>query len=136
MKVGRNDPCPCGSGKRFKKCCLDRPPLDSERDAGGRLIGRPFIDTVWEAQGKHVRAVGSGIELRPIEETDHEFFIHILQRRFGGEWHEGQLAKPASERHVVEHWVDEWNAVRARGGDGVETVQHGPKLFSTLRPAT
>src|SRR5581483_2007527 len=20
--VGRNDPCPCGSGKRFKKCCL------------------------------------------------------------------------------------------------------------------
>ena len=20
-KVGRNDPCPCGSGKRFKKCC-------------------------------------------------------------------------------------------------------------------
>ena len=21
-KVGRNDPCPCGSGKKFKKCCL------------------------------------------------------------------------------------------------------------------
>ena len=20
MKVGRNDPCPCGSGKKFKKC--------------------------------------------------------------------------------------------------------------------
>jgi uncharacterized protein len=20
--VGRNDPCPCGSGKKFKKCCL------------------------------------------------------------------------------------------------------------------
>ena len=20
-KVGRNDPCPCGSGKKFKKCC-------------------------------------------------------------------------------------------------------------------
>ncbi|MCV5497880.1 SEC-C metal-binding domain-containing protein, partial [Escherichia coli] len=19
---GRNDPCPCGSGKKFKKCCL------------------------------------------------------------------------------------------------------------------
>lgn len=19
--VGRNDPCPCGSGKKFKKCC-------------------------------------------------------------------------------------------------------------------
>ncbi len=22
--VGRNDPCPCGSGKKFKKCCLGK----------------------------------------------------------------------------------------------------------------
>ncbi len=22
-KVGRNDPCPCGSGNKFKKCCID-----------------------------------------------------------------------------------------------------------------
>ena len=21
--VGRNDPCPCGSGKKYKKCCLN-----------------------------------------------------------------------------------------------------------------
>lgn len=21
MRVGRNDPCPCGSGKKFKRCC-------------------------------------------------------------------------------------------------------------------
>lgn len=24
-KVGRNDPCPCGSGKKFKNCCIDKP---------------------------------------------------------------------------------------------------------------
>jgi len=24
QKIGRNDPCPCGSGKRYKKCCLGR----------------------------------------------------------------------------------------------------------------
>jgi len=23
MKIGRNQPCPCGSGKKFKKCCLN-----------------------------------------------------------------------------------------------------------------
>ena len=23
QKVGRNDPCPCGSGKKFKKCCIE-----------------------------------------------------------------------------------------------------------------
>jgi len=29
-KIGRNEPCPCGSGKKFKKCCLGRsnPALD------------------------------------------------------------------------------------------------------------
>lgn len=27
-KVGRNDPCPCGSGKKYKKCCaLKQPPV-------------------------------------------------------------------------------------------------------------
>jgi SWIM/SEC-C metal-binding protein len=24
-KTGRNDPCPCGSGKKFKKCCATSP---------------------------------------------------------------------------------------------------------------
>jgi len=23
-KIGRNEPCPCGSGKKFKKCCLGK----------------------------------------------------------------------------------------------------------------
>ncbi len=27
-KVGRNDPCPCGSGKKYKKCCAEK---DAER---------------------------------------------------------------------------------------------------------
>ena len=25
IKIGRNDPCPCGSGKKYKKCCLNKP---------------------------------------------------------------------------------------------------------------
>jgi hypothetical protein len=24
-KIGRNEPCPCGSGKKYKRCCLDKP---------------------------------------------------------------------------------------------------------------
>ena len=24
IDIGRNDPCPCGSGKKFKKCCIDK----------------------------------------------------------------------------------------------------------------
>jgi len=26
VKIGRNDPCPCGSGKKYKKCCLNKMP--------------------------------------------------------------------------------------------------------------
>jgi len=26
VKIGRNEPCPCGSGKKYKKCCLPGQP--------------------------------------------------------------------------------------------------------------
>jgi len=26
MKTGRNEPCPCGSGKKYKNCCLNAAP--------------------------------------------------------------------------------------------------------------
>ena len=26
IKVGRNDPCPCGSGRKYKHCCINSPP--------------------------------------------------------------------------------------------------------------
>lgn len=31
IKVGRNDPCPCGSGLKYKKCCLNKNIQDSKR---------------------------------------------------------------------------------------------------------
>ena len=33
-KVGRNDPCPCGSGKKFKACCMRK-----------EAVQRPFLST-------------------------------------------------------------------------------------------
>lgn len=33
MKIGRNDPCPCGSGKKYKKCCLNRQRLPQEQQS-------------------------------------------------------------------------------------------------------
>lgn len=38
-KVGRNDPCPCGSGKKHKQCCLQKKSLS------GGLKGK--IKAVW-----------------------------------------------------------------------------------------
>ncbi len=30
VRIGRNDPCYCGSGKKYKKCCLNKPPSPEE----------------------------------------------------------------------------------------------------------
>ncbi|MFW5769379.1 MAG: YecA family protein [Spirochaetota bacterium] len=34
MKPGRNDPCPCGSGKKYKYCCLENDNRDRKTDDG------------------------------------------------------------------------------------------------------
>ena len=30
MKIGRNEPCPCGSGKKYKQCCEGKPTARSK----------------------------------------------------------------------------------------------------------
>ena len=50
MKIGRNDPCPCGSGRKYKNCCHDRqvsghPPSEAREvlDELGQMIkGQSF----------------------------------------------------------------------------------------------
>jgi hypothetical protein len=39
-KFGRNDPCPCGSGKKYKKCCLSKTytEVGKEDSIRGRLV--------------------------------------------------------------------------------------------------
>jgi len=49
MKTGRNDPCPCGSGKKYKRCCLNLnvpvskfitdPKWRRLREAEGKVVG-------------------------------------------------------------------------------------------------
>ena len=39
MKVSRNDQCPCGSGKKYKKCCL---PVAQAQDFAYRRISQTF----------------------------------------------------------------------------------------------
>lgn len=41
-QVGRNEKCPCGSGDKYKRCCL-RSGREWARDGRGRLIPAPFF---------------------------------------------------------------------------------------------
>lgn len=37
-KIGRNDPCPCGSGKKYKNCCLGKEAQEGEKARADRLM--------------------------------------------------------------------------------------------------
>jgi len=38
-KIGRNDPCPCGSGAKFKNCCIDKVEKKMRADRDAKLFG-------------------------------------------------------------------------------------------------
>jgi hypothetical protein len=38
MKTGRNDPCPCGSGKKYKKCCLAKDHEETAKREAARAV--------------------------------------------------------------------------------------------------
>ena len=38
-KIGRNDPCPCGSGAKFKNCCIDKVEKQMRADRDAKLFG-------------------------------------------------------------------------------------------------
>jgi len=45
MTIGRNEPCPCGSGKKFKKCCGAKgAPAPSGLQAAIRMKGGVCFD--------------------------------------------------------------------------------------------
>ena len=44
MKTGRNDPCPCGSGKKYKNCCLGKSGFSDEPTAM-EMSGTPNLAT-------------------------------------------------------------------------------------------
>jgi methionyl aminopeptidase len=88
-KVGRNDPCPCGSGLKYKKCCLgkiDPPPPDVEeeyrKEHGIRLKKEKDIEAMRKAGilavatldlvEQHIRP---GLSTEEINTLVHEFTI-------------------------------------------------------------
>jgi len=60
-KIGRNDPCPCGSGKKYKKCCGElqeflEPTLDPFARINNLMTGvKVKLDQFYEREIKRVR---------------------------------------------------------------------------------
>jgi hypothetical protein len=127
-KIGRNDPCPCGSNKKFKKCCMGTkkydkfgkptPPPEVLKAAkefmnlpkepfekGGFLTGRPFIDIA--DQDLRLRAVGSRVYKRPLHETFHAFILDIFAQALGYKWLIKERLKTQKDKHLIVQWYEE-----------------------------
>lgn len=87
LKVGRNDPCPCGSGKKFKRCCSERVQeqerlrLEDERERVAAelaaLEAEVAEDDEYERLSEHVLAL---IEAQQLD--DAEAAARQLEARF------------------------------------------------------
>jgi len=119
MKIGRNDPCPCGSGKKYKKCCLDKHNNNIKSDISLQFaklqakqkqrqkqqgLGRPIMSS----ENKEYRfvVVGNGIYfLQKCKwKTFHDFLLDYIKFVFGKEWGEGEFKKPYDDQHPVLQW--------------------------------
>lgn len=131
MKIGRNDPCHCSSGKKYKRCCLNKEndPVPKEviehfqkvmaeqkalEDAGIYInYVRPII-----FKEKKVWALGNRVyHSRQPNETFHEFIIDIFKLTLGKEWWDEQM-KLRDKHFIVNCFLKfyEWqrrNAVTA-----------------------
>lgn len=52
-KAGRNDPCPCGSGKKFKKCCENK---DSHKKIQAQVLSSGNAPSITQETSKVSRS--------------------------------------------------------------------------------
>lgn len=73
MKIGRNDPCSCGSGKKYKHCCLRQQDADLQKpaDLNWRRLHRLFP----EFKRDMVRFIENTYGAEAFDEAWHEFML-------------------------------------------------------------
>jgi hypothetical protein len=128
-KIGRNERCPCGSGKKYKHCCgsyaarelrSHEPPGEMRADLKQALaerqaketrrrqqqgLGRPIVST--EFADHRVVAVGNTLHWSKRWKTFHDFLFDYLKEIFGREWGAKEQAKPVDKRHILLRWAYE-----------------------------
>jgi tetratricopeptide (TPR) repeat protein len=99
-KIERNAPCPCGSGKKYKKCCL---PLVDQADKGrARLLAEPVTLEAFDDELDHLDALSN----------------HVVDLVNAGQLDEAELACLELRRHFPEQidWIERQALVyEARG---------------------
>ncbi|MHB8095019.1 MAG: YecA family protein, partial [Candidatus Aminicenantales bacterium] len=148
-KIGRNDPCPCGSGKKYKKCCLmihgilenrfHQPPAHILDELNMKLLAerikqnkygmvRPIIQDDFD--GNRFIAVGNELHYSTDWKTFPDFLMSYIKRLLGKEWGEAELKKPIEKRHEIMNWYDSMCRFQQRqkkGANGIyQAIPNGP----------
>ncbi len=110
---GRNDPCPCGSGKKFKKCHLGSEPhatssaqvdpsyrqqrleaarIQRERQQG---LGKAIVSANFK--GERFVAVKNRLFYSERFKTFHDFLVRYAMTALGPVWGTTELRKPEPE---------------------------------------
>jgi hypothetical protein len=138
-KIGRNEPCPCGSGLKYKKCHASPggPPAGKAASAVPNLqhlleqmraserirqtqqgLGRPIIAL---KSGKRLAvAVGNKVYFSDKWKTFPDFLAEYMKQKLGSDWGNVEIAKPLTERHPLMQWYDAYckyqhEAIKAPG---------------------
>ncbi len=75
-RVGRNDPCPCGSGKKFKKCCYGKQAVEEQL---GNQPASKFGE--WkEAYDSQYEPIGTVAFYGPDDKTTTKIVAGVIQR--------------------------------------------------------
>lgn len=74
-RVGRNDPCPCGSGKKFKHCCIDKfrnlKPLQSNVNPEKKVDEKLVLGSGHYATLDYLKATSAGDPVLLLENRVH-----------------------------------------------------------------
>ena len=126
MKIGRNQPCHCGSGRKYKRCCgsgshnaapqapfspdvaasfLERHKADELIRQQQQGLGRPIIAGKFKDQ--QLVAVGNTLYFSSKWKTFTDFLVAYLGSVLGKEWGNAEIAKPLAERHPILQWYNE-----------------------------
>ena len=130
-KAGRNDPCPCGSGKKYKRCCFGLHQAASRERA--RLIDEPVPVEQFEAEVDELCTLSNrvGDLIRAGDLDDAEQVGRELLRRFPDQMDglEG-LARVYDARGEADKAAEYYRkaALFAERGDGYD-----PLLIADLR---
>jgi tetratricopeptide (TPR) repeat protein len=100
-KLGRNDQCPCGSGVKYKKCCL--PKHEAEAAERARLAAAPTAPPAADRVA-FTQAVRSHLERWTFDNDDH---LHEDSNRVVDLVHEGKLDEAEhAARDLLTHYPD------------------------------